>query len=106
MAAVGASHPGKTFLEISTLEEGSNRMFDDRPPEAVLSLISLIVNLLESVKVLIDQTPQVGCSRIADHRSALVPAVQCGQLGACGNHEKRANSGFREEIARTDQTRP
>ena len=99
MAAVGASHPGKTFLEISTLEEGSNRMFDDRPPEAVLSLISLIVNLLESVKVLIDQTPQVGCSRIAW-------LVQCGQLGACGNHEKRANSGFREEIARTDQTRP
>ena len=99
MLAVCAAHPGKTFLEISTLEEGSNRMFDDRPPEAVLGLISLVVNLLESVEVLIDQAPQVGCSRIAW-------PVQCGQLGACGNHEKRANSGFREEIARTDQTRP
>ena len=86
LLAIGAAHPSKAFLQIPTLEEGSNRMFDDRPPEAVLGLITFIVDLLKSAKVLIEQTPQVGGMWIVDHRSALVPAIESRQLGARRGH--------------------
>ena len=65
MAAVGATHPGKTFFEIPALEECGHGPLDDRTPEAVLGLKMLIVVLLERVEMLINQTPQVGCTRIA-----------------------------------------
>ena len=80
LVAVWAAHPGKTFLEIPTLEKSSHRMLDNGSPEAVLGLISIVVNLLKSVKVLGNQTPQIGGLRIAW-------LVQCGQFGACSHHE-------------------
>ena len=39
MLAVGAAHPGKTFLQIAALEEGSHGLLDDRAPESVLGLM-------------------------------------------------------------------
>ncbi len=36
MVAVGTANSGKAFLQIATLEKGSHRALNDRPPEAVL----------------------------------------------------------------------
>ena len=60
-------------------------MLDNGSPEAVLGLISIVVNLLKSVKVLGNQTPQIGGLRIAW-------LVQCGQFGACSHHEEKSVS--------------
>ena len=63
--AVGAANSGETFLQIATLEIGCHRLFDDRPPETVLGLITLVVDLLEGVKVLVEQPPKAGGLGIA-----------------------------------------
>ena len=65
LLAVGAANSSKPFLQIAALEKGRHRLFDDRPPVAILSLITLVVDLLEGVKMLIEQAPQVGGLRIA-----------------------------------------
>jgi len=65
MLAVGAANSGKAFLQIAALEKGRHRLFDDRPPVAILGLIALVVDLLEGVKMLIEQPPQVGGPGIA-----------------------------------------
>ena len=63
MVTVGAANSGKAFLQIATLEKGCHGLLDDRPPIAVLGLKAFIVDLLESVKMLVNQTPQVGVLR-------------------------------------------
>ena len=63
--AVRAANSSKPFLQIPTLKKGRHRLLDDRPPETVLGLISLVVDLLERVKMLIAQPPQVGVLGIA-----------------------------------------
>ena len=59
------ANSGEAFLQIAALEKGGHRLLDDRSPETVLGLITLVVDLLEGVKMLIQQLPQVGCVRIA-----------------------------------------
>jgi hypothetical protein len=93
LPAILAAYSGKTFLEIPALEKGGHRAPDNRAPETVLALKPFVVGLLERVKMLVDQTPQIGGTRIIDHRSALVPVVQYGQFGTRGNHEENALSG-------------
>jgi hypothetical protein len=63
--AVRAANSGEAFLQIATLEKGCHRLLDDGPPVAVLSLKAIVVGLLEGVKVLIDQAPQIRRLRIA-----------------------------------------
>jgi|GEM_PF-4524618 len=63
--AVGAANARKPLLQIAALQEGGHRLLDDRPPESVLGLVAFVVDLLEGVKMLIEQTPQVGGPRIA-----------------------------------------
>ena len=65
-------------------------LLDDRAPVAVLGLITLIVDLSERVKMLIDQTPQVGGARIAW-------LVQRERLDTRYSHEK---NGMEECILR------
>jgi len=65
MAAIWATNAGKTFFEITTLQKGGHGFVDDGTPVTVLALIMVIVDLPERVKMLIDQTPQVGGPRIA-----------------------------------------
>ena len=65
LLAVGATNASKTLLQIPALQKGCDGSFDDWTPEAVLALITLIVDLLERVKMLIDHTPQAGGPRIA-----------------------------------------
>jgi len=65
MLAVGAANSGEAFLQIAALEKGRHRMFDDRPPETVLGLIALVVDLLEGFKMLVEQAPQIRGLRIA-----------------------------------------
>jgi hypothetical protein len=84
--AVLAAHSGKTFLEIPTLEKSCYRALDNRTPESVLALITLSVDLTEGVKMLVDQTPQFGYTRITWF-------IQYGQFGTRGNHEENAISG-------------
>ncbi len=55
--AVGAANSGESFLQIAALEKGRHRLRDDRPPETVLGLITLVVDLLEGVKMFIEQSP-------------------------------------------------
>ena len=64
MFTVRATNSGKAFMQIATLEIGCHRLLDDRSPVAVLGLVPLVVNVLKRVKMLIDQTPQVGGLRI------------------------------------------
>ena len=47
-------------MQIAALEKGRHRLLDDRPPETVLGLIALVVDLKEGVKMFIEQAPQVG----------------------------------------------
>ena len=65
MLTVGAANAGVAFLQIAALEKGGHRLLDRRSPETVLGLITLVVDLLEGLKMLIQQLPQVGCVRIA-----------------------------------------
>ena len=64
MFTVWATNSGKTCMQIAALEIGCHRLLDDRSPVAVLGLVPLVVNLLKRVKMLVDQTPQVGGLRI------------------------------------------
>ncbi len=50
--AVRAADAGETFLQIAALEKGGHAALDDRPPEAVLSLKTLIVDLLKYLVML------------------------------------------------------
>ena len=65
MVTVGAANSGKAFLQIATPQKGCHGRLDDRPPIAVLGLKAFIVDLLEGVKVLVDQTPQIRRMRIS-----------------------------------------
>ena len=64
MFAVRTTHTSKTFLQIPALEKGCHGSLDPRAPETILALKRFIVGLLERVKMLVDQTPQFGCTRI------------------------------------------
>ena len=86
LQSVQRTRAKKTFFQISTLEKGCHGSLNDRAPEAVLALKPFIVDLTEEVKMLIDQTPQLGCTRITW-------LVQYGQFGTRGNHEENALSG-------------
>ncbi|MEO2048928.1 MAG: hypothetical protein ABGX16_20415 [Pirellulales bacterium] len=79
MLAARAANSSKTLLQIPALEKGCHGSLDNRAPETVLGLKPFIVNLLERVKMLVNQTPQVGCMWIAW-------LVQYGQFGKGGNH--------------------
>ena len=65
MAAVRAADAGEALVQIAALEKGRHGVLDDRPPEAVLGLESLVVDLLEGRKALVHQAPQAGGLRIA-----------------------------------------
>ena len=52
-------------MQIAALEIGCHRLLNDRSPVAILGLVPLVVNLLKRVKMLVDQTPQIGGLRIA-----------------------------------------
>jgi len=65
MFTVRATNSSKTFMQIAALEIGCHRLLNDRSPVAILGLVPLVVNLLKRVKMLVDQTPQVGGLRIA-----------------------------------------
>ena len=54
---VGAANSGEAFLQIAALEKGGHRLLDDRSPESVLVLITLVIDLAERVKMLIQQLP-------------------------------------------------
>ena len=60
MLAVRTPNSGEAFLQIAALEKGRHRLFDDRPPVAIVGLITLVVNLLEGGKMFVKQAPQVG----------------------------------------------
>ena len=93
MFTVGAANSGKPFLQIATFEKGCHRLLDDRPPVAILDLKAFIVDLVEGVKVLVDQTPQIGGLRItwtAERR----------QLEAGLSHAQHATPDSRSEIAK------
>jgi hypothetical protein len=83
--AVRAADARETFLQIAALEKGGHAAVDHRPPEAVLGLKLLVVGLLEGVKMLVDQAPQIGGLRIAW-------TVQRGRFGTWHNHEDNALS--------------
>ena len=63
--AVGAANSRKPFLQTAALEKGGHRLLDDRPPVAIPGLIPLVGDPPEGVKMLIEQSPQVGGLRIA-----------------------------------------
>ena len=63
MVAVGAANPRKAFFQIATFEKGSHAPIDHRSPEAVLGLKALVIDLVEDLKMLIHQAPQVRSTR-------------------------------------------
>ena len=65
VVAIWAANPCESLLQIPTFEKGCDTEGDDRSPESVLRLITLVIDLAERVKMLIQQLPQVGCVRIA-----------------------------------------
>ena len=85
MFTVRATNSSKTFMQIAALEIGCHRLFNDRSPVAILGLVLLVVNLLKRVKMLVDQTPQVGGLRIAG-------AIKNRRFGTRRSHEKNALS--------------
>lgn len=82
MPAVGAAHAGEAFLQIAAPQKRGHRLLDDGAPETVLGLIALIVDLLEGVKMLVEQTPQVGGLGIAW-------AVEKSGLDTSGGHRRK-----------------
>ena len=84
--AIRATNSSKTFMQVTALKIGCYRPLNNGPLETVLDLKTLIVDLLERIKMLVDQTPQFGCTRIPW-------LVQYGQFGTGGNHEENALSG-------------
>jgi hypothetical protein len=63
--AIRATNAGEALVQIPTLVKGGHRALDDGPPESVLGLKPLVVDLLEGLKMLVDQAPQVGGLRVA-----------------------------------------
>ena len=63
--AVGAANSGNAFLQIATLEKGCHRLLHNAAPVANLGLKAFVVDVLEGLKVLIDQAPQIRRLRIA-----------------------------------------
>ena len=55
----------KPWCRSPQLEKGRHGALDDRPPEAVLGLKPLVVDLLEGGEMPVHQAPQVGGLRIA-----------------------------------------
>jgi hypothetical protein len=72
-------------MQIAALEIGCHRLLNDRSPVAVLGLVPLVINLLKRVKILVDQTPQVGGLRIAR-------VVEYRRFDTRRSHEKNALS--------------
>ena len=79
--AIGAANSGKACLQIAALEKGCHRLLDDWPPVTVLLLKTLVVDLLEGVKMFIEQAPQVGGLGIAW-------AVERPGLDTSGDHSR------------------
>jgi hypothetical protein len=65
VAAVRAAHAGEALVQIGALEKGRHGARHDRPPETVLGLKLLVVDLLEGPEMPVHQAPQVGGPRIA-----------------------------------------
>jgi hypothetical protein len=56
LAALGAADAGEAVLEIAALEELAHDCPDDRPPEAIPLLVTLLVDCLELRKEALDQS--------------------------------------------------
>jgi hypothetical protein len=52
-------------VQISAIQVLIDDLTDNGPPEAVLPLIDLVINLFEAVKVILDQGEQRGIARIS-----------------------------------------
>jgi len=83
--AVPTADASETLVKIAAPEKGPHRALDDRPPVAVLGLKAILVDLLERVKMLVHQTPQVGGLRIPR-------TVHSQRLDTRQPHEKNAPS--------------
>jgi len=69
-------------VQIAALEKGSHGAINNRPPESVLGLIPLVIDMLEGREMLIHQSPQRGCPRIAW-------AVEGQRLDARQRHDRK-----------------
>lgn len=76
---VRAANAGEALVQIGALEKGRYAAFDDGASEGLLSRKPLVVDLLEALEMLVQQTPQVGGMRIAR-------AVQRHRLDTGGDH--------------------
>ena len=56
---------GEAVMQIAAGEKGRHGSLDDWPPEAILGLKPLVVDLLEGLEMPVHQAPQVGGLRIA-----------------------------------------
>ena len=65
VVAVRAADAGEALVQIAALEKSRRATRNDRAPEAVLGLKPLVVDLLEGLEMLVQQTPQFGGLRIA-----------------------------------------
>ena len=65
MLAVRAADTREALMQVAALEKGVDGALDDRPPEAVLGLKLLVIDLLEGLEMPVHQAPQVGSLRIA-----------------------------------------
>src|SRR5580658_8654365 len=63
--AVAAADADKAVMQVATLQKGRHRALDDRPPETILGLIAIRINLLEIREMLVHHTPQVRRLRVA-----------------------------------------
>ena len=73
-------------MQIAALEKGRHATLNDRAPEAVPGLKRLVVELLEGLEVLVQQTPQFGGLRIAG-------TVQRQRLDTRGRHSRKRAAG-------------
>lgn len=60
VGAIRAADAGEALVQVAAPEKGVHRAFDDRAPEAILGRKPLVIDLLEGVKMLIQQPPQIG----------------------------------------------
>ena len=80
--AVRAADAGEALVQVATVEKGRHGALDDRPPEAVLGLKPLVVDLLEGGEMPVQQSPQVGGLRIAG-------TVEGQRLDRRGRHDRK-----------------
>jgi hypothetical protein len=100
VAAVGTADASKALFQITAFKKGSYRALDDGPPESVLGLKALVIHLPEEVKMLIDQSPQVGGLGIAW-------AVEWQRLAAGKSHDQASHPRTTAHDARAPaRTRP